>query len=710
MKNSKFIVAIVLIALLSAFFGAGGTKTALAETAFLDDVAGIAAYTQVTAGETFLADAQTACPVDEFLAPVFEVVGADYFICSVAIEGYASAYAAHVFVHNDGWIMAYYLEDEPAAKMLDVIAQPLVDPLVPTSYPTLLEQAVGTVGVAVGIDPVVTPIDVSLYDFSNPLATDMLFVAEDKAEDLGELGDDDAWFTIAMPAGSYYEISYAFYQNYYPLFSLDGVNFVNANADYIGGAPLGTIYGDLDATQFIADESYLFEVDTFSLAPAGYGALLITFSGVTDEFVIDSADWVEAFALVAAPEALTALFDFDFAPVAFGKVGPTTGALQQPTTLDLSWGESLGATSYEYCIYESADLECDTWISTGADTSVTLSGLPYNATYFWQVRALNSYETTYADTETWWSFSTITGAPAAFGKISPTNGLSNVPTSPILDWTDADGADYYEYCVVTNLVDCTLATHWVNTGLVSQAIVNLDDNEDYSWQVHAVNTAGVTEADDDVSWSFTTVTSLDKVSPANGTTGVDPRVTLMWDSMLGADSYQYCVDTTNNNACNRWVSAEAATEVTVRGLKYSTTYYWQVRAVTALGTTEADDGVWWTFTTRDRNAPPKFAPDFNKVSPTNGATDQLYVNLVLDWEDVAKVGYYEYCIQNGPVTADDPCTTWVRVYESTATIEELSAGTTYYWQVRAEAAGIVGYADGGVYWSFTTITEPVITP
>ena len=29
------------------------------------------------------------------------------------------------------WIMAYYLEDEPAAKMLDVIAQPLVDPLIP---------------------------------------------------------------------------------------------------------------------------------------------------------------------------------------------------------------------------------------------------------------------------------------------------------------------------------------------------------------------------------------------------------------------------------------------------------------------------------------------------------------------------------------------------------------------------------------------------
>ena len=223
----------------------------------------------------------------------------------------------------------------------------------------------------------------------------MLFVAEDKAEDEGLLGDDDAWFTIAMPDSTVFRILLCFLPE---LLSsvLPGwgqlrqrqcrLHWRGAVGDHLW------CFGD---GAFIADELYLFEVDTFSLAPAGYGALLITYSGVVDDFVIDFADWVEEFTLVAPPAALTVLFDFDFAPADFGKVGPMNGALDQPASLTLSWGASLGATSYEYCIDESADTVCDTgWISTGTDTSVTLSGLPYNATYFWQVRAVNSYETT----------------------------------------------------------------------------------------------------------------------------------------------------------------------------------------------------------------------------------------------------------------------------------------------------------------------------
>ena len=42
----------------------------------------------------------------------------------------------------------------------------------------------------------------------------------------------------------------------------------------------------------------------------------------------------------------------------------------------------------------------------------------------------------------------------------------------------------------------------------------------------------------------------------------------------------------------------AATSVTISGLARGTTNYWQVRAVNATGTTEANAGVWWRFTTR----------------------------------------------------------------------------------------------------------------
>lgn len=42
----------------------------------------------------------------------------------------------------------------------------------------------------------------------------------------------------------------------------------------------------------------------------------------------------------------------------------------------------------------------------------------------------------------------------------------------------------------------------------------------------------------------------------------------------------------------------AATSVTISGQARGTPYDWQVRAVNGTGTTEANAGVWWRFTTR----------------------------------------------------------------------------------------------------------------
>jgi len=64
-------------------------------------------------------------------------------------------------------------------------------------------------------------------------------------------------------------------------------------------------------------------------------------------------------------------------------------------------------------------------------------------------------------------------------------------------------------------------------------------------------------------------------------------------------SYEYCLDTVNNNACDTgWISTGATRSVSRSGLSARTTYYWQVRAVNAVGSTMANAGTWWRFTTR----------------------------------------------------------------------------------------------------------------
>ena len=91
--------------------------------------------------------------------------------------------------------------------------------------------------------------------------------------------------------------------------------------------------------------------------------------------------------------------------------------------------------------------------------------------------------------------------------------------------------------------------------------------------------------------------AFSKTSPASGASGVSNTPTLSWSASSNASSYEYCIDTTNNNACDgTWTSTGRQTSVTPSALKLATTYYWQVQAKNAQGTIPADGGTWLAFT------------------------------------------------------------------------------------------------------------------
>jgi hypothetical protein len=103
-----------------------------------------------------------------------------------------------------------------------------------------------------------------------------------------------------------------------------------------------------------------------------------------------------------------------------------------------------------------------------------------------------------------------------------------------------------------------------------------------------------------------------KSVPRNGETTVSLNPTLSWGSSASVTSYQYCIDTSNNATCDAsWVSVGGSTSVVLPRLMASTTYSWQARAVNVTGTTLADGGTWWTFTTAALTNPlPDLAIDF----------------------------------------------------------------------------------------------------
>jgi hypothetical protein len=390
-------------------------------------------------------------------------------------------------------------------------------------------------------------------------------------------------------------------------------------------------------------------------------------------------------------------------PPLFNKTAPANGATNQPLSLTLSWDSIGNATSYEYCYDTTNDNACSSWTNNGTSTSASLSGLNQNTTYYWHVRAVNSFGTTYSNgsSTAFWSFTTG-GAPGAFNKYDPVNGTTNQPLSLTLSWASSSNAASYEYCFDTTNDNACSA--WTSNGTsTSTPLSGLSQNTTYYWHVRATNAFGATYSDGSSTtfWSFTTgrvPDAFNKTAPANGATNQPVSLTLSWGSS-NATSYEYCYDTTNDNACSVWVNNGASTSVPLSGLNANTTYYWHVRATNTVGTTYSNGSstAFWSFKT---SAPPGA---FSKTSPPNNALKQPS-NPTMKWGTSAGATSYEYCYDT---IYNNTCdTSWVNTAFTSAAPGSLNNNTTYYWQVRAVNVGGAIDANAGVWWTFKVVIAP----
>jgi subtilisin family serine protease len=194
-------------------------------------------------------------------------------------------------------------------------------------------------------------------------------------------------------------------------------------------------------------------------------------------------------------------------PGAFAKNSPSNGSTVATGNVTLGWGASAQVGSYEYCVDSVNNNSCDSaWVTTNTATSATLSNLVAGTNYYWQVRAVNGAGATPADNGAWWSFTMqqSSGLPGAFVKTSPGNQVTNVARTTVLRWERSNGATRYEVCgdtVNNNRCDGL----WVNVGAALQATISSPvGRTTYYWQVRAINTEGITEANSSSWWAFTT--------------------------------------------------------------------------------------------------------------------------------------------------------------------------------------------------------------
>lgn len=392
------------------------------------------------------------------------------------------------------------------------------------------------------------------------------------------------------------------------------------------------------------------------------------------------------------------------APGAFSKTAPQNVDTYVSISPDLTWEASNNATSYEYCIDTTLNSNCDSsWVSVNANLSVTLNGLDPNSEYSWQVRAKGPSGTTYANNGAWWSFTTAP-LPGSFNKSQPLHNATAVIITPTLTWLSSAEAAEYEYCYdLTGNSTCD-GDAWISVGLNTSVTLNeqLVANTPYYWQVRAISPGGITEANNSTWWKFTTALkpgAFNKTLPLNNATNVSVTPTLTWAASLRATSYEYCYDETADSACdNNWTSTGTDTQVVLSGLAPGKNYYWQVRANGDGGTTYANAGTWWKFTTAQLPAA------FNKSDPVDNAIDET-LNPTLIWTSSNNFTNYEYCID---VTDDSNCDgAWISTGTDTnIALSGLIRDTEYFWQVRANGLGGSIYANTNTWWNFRTAPLP----
>ena len=196
-------------------------------SSFLEREAGISAYVQ----------ASTTIDLDDVrgLFRTIEMRTDEYIVGSVPVTNYGETEDVHMYVHTDGWILAYYLAADPVGKIFDWRAYHDGGR---RTISTKLENTIARIATEAGV----SFSSVTYYDFRYPNATHMMLIVEwtHKGQDSCE---------INLPG------SFAYYERSWSLGSDNGGGY-RLNGERIGGNGWGwqTSQGTINETKLPPDQ------------------------------------------------------------------------------------------------------------------------------------------------------------------------------------------------------------------------------------------------------------------------------------------------------------------------------------------------------------------------------------------------------------------------------------------------------------------------
>jgi hypothetical protein len=368
-------------------------------------------------------------------------------------------------------------------------------------------------------------------------------------------------------------------------------------------------------------------------------------------------------------------------------ISPANNATLPNRRPTLDWRNFPGASAYQLQIARNSAFTLGlVSVSVTASERAWPSDLLARTRYYWRVRA--KVGATYTPWSEVWSFTTA-NPPSIPALVSPASNAL-VTTTPTFDWgnsTVPSGTtfDKYEIQIATDAGFTAPVVAYTSGVTASQYTpgVPLTRATKYYWRVRAWNTAGEYS-----SWSAVWTVRVKYAAPtlqapADGANKLQP--TFQWDAVAGATGYTLQVSKYANLASPVINKVVSGTVYNHSANLAAGTYYWRVAANGAFGPGEWSEVR--TFTAGAALPVPVLA------SPANNAL--VTTTPTFDWANVtvpSGMAFDKYEIQ---IATDAGFTAPVVAYTSGVTASQytpgapLTAGTKYYWRVRAwNGAGV----------------------
>ncbi|MAX12425.1 MAG: hypothetical protein CL711_03100, partial [Chloroflexi bacterium] len=381
----------------------------------------------------------------------------------------------------------------------------------------------------------------------------------------------------------------------------------------------------------------------------------------------------------------------------FTTLTPCTAPLNATTanitlnSADLTWDAVSGAWGYRVR-YKQTSQPWSAWVyDTVTTNTYSLTGLPNNTYYHWQVATMcesngnnNSSFTGYN------TFNTLAPCPNP-SSLSVSNITYN---SAILNWTGTTAANTYIllYRESGNSSWDTITINNTYSGTsVVYTLTGLDEATTYEWGL-ITNCVSSGSSSTVSGTNFTTALGCEVPTGLNVTNILLDRATMNWTATSNAHHY----DVRLRPQGGSWINLDYifGTSKTKYSLTSGTIYEWQVRGVCSSDTSEVS--AWTTLETFSTLAPCSKPTNTNVTSITSS-------EATLGWDPVVSATSYDVRFK----LLGSPWGSWVYTYGITTnqlTQTGLASGTWYHWQVRAVCGSSSNMSGFTSYNTFTTLS------